>query len=68
MKKAAGLSVGAIGFAILVIALDFAVIRAACRSPTQQEWATTGASILPGTLAGRLLRRGPDGWASFCSR
>ena len=30
MKKASGLSVGAIGFAIVIIALDFAVIRAAC--------------------------------------
>ncbi len=65
MKKAAGLSVGAIGFAILVIAFDFAVVRAACLSPTQQERATTGAPILPGTLAGRLLRRGPDGWPVF---
>ncbi len=65
MKKAAGLSVGAIGFAILVIALDFAVIRAACLSPTQQERATTAAPLLPGTLAGRLLKRGPDGWAVF---
>ena len=40
MKKPAGLSVGAIGFAILVIALDFAVVRAACLSPTPQERAT----------------------------
>jgi hypothetical protein len=65
MKKAAGVSVGAIGFAILVIALDFAVVRATCFSPTQQERATTGAPILPGMLAGRLLRRGPDGWPVF---
>ena len=56
MKKPAGLSVGAIGFAILVMALDFAVVRAACLSPTPQ---------LPGMLAGRLLSRGPDRWAVF---
>jgi hypothetical protein len=65
MKKAAGLSVGAIGFAIVVIALDFAVVRAACLRPTPQERATTGAPFLPGRLAGRLLSRGPDGWAVF---
>jgi hypothetical protein len=56
MKKTAGLSVGAIGFAILVMALDFAVVRAACLSPTPQ---------LPGMLVGRLLSRGPDGWTVF---
>jgi hypothetical protein len=66
MKKAAGLSVGAIGFAILVIALDFAVVRAACFSPAPQERANyTGVRLLPGMVAGRLLSRGPDGWAVF---
>jgi hypothetical protein len=65
VKKVWGLSVGAIGFAILVIALDFAVIRAACLSPRPEESATPGAPLLPGMLAGRLLRRGPDGWAVF---
>jgi hypothetical protein len=65
VKKVAGLSVGGIGFAILVIALDFAVVRAACLSPTPQERVTTGAPLLPGMLAGRLLKRGPDGWAVF---
>jgi hypothetical protein len=65
VKTVAGLSVGTIGFAILVIALDFAVVRAACFSPTPQERLTTGAPLLPGMLAGRLLKRGPDGWAVF---
>jgi hypothetical protein len=65
MKKVSGLSVGAIGFAILVIALDFAVIRFACLSPRQEERAGPGAPLLPGILAGRLLSRGPDGWAVF---
>jgi hypothetical protein len=65
VKKVSGLSVGAIGFAILVIALDFAVIRAACLSPRQEESATAAAPLLPGMLAGRLLRRGPDGRAVF---
>jgi hypothetical protein len=65
VKKVSGLSVGAIGFAILVIALDFAVIRAACLSPRPEERASPGAPLLPGMLAGRLLSRGPDGWAVF---
>ena len=65
MKKASGLSVGAIGFAIVIIALDFAVIRAACLSPRPEERASPGALLLPGMLAGRLLSRGPDGWAVF---
>jgi hypothetical protein len=65
MKKASGLSVGAIGLAILVIALDFAVVRAACLSPRPEERARPGAPLLPGMLAGRLLSRGPDGWGVF---
>jgi hypothetical protein len=65
MKKVSGLSVGAIGFAIFVIALDFAVIRVACLSPRPEERAGPGAPLLPGMLAGRLLSRGPDGWAVF---
>jgi hypothetical protein len=65
MKKAAALSVGAIGFAILVLALNFAVIRAACLSPRPEERARPGAPLLPGMLAGRLLSRGPDGSAVF---
>jgi hypothetical protein len=65
MKKGTALSVGAIGFAILVIALDFAVIRAACLSPRPEERARPEAPLLPGILAGRLLSRGPDGWAVF---
>jgi hypothetical protein len=65
MKKASRLSVGAIGFAIVIIALDFAVIRAACLSPRPEERASPGAPLFPGMLAGRLLSRGPDGWAVF---
>ena len=65
MKKAPALSVGAIGFAIVIIALDFAVIRAACLSPRPVERASPGAPVLPGMLAGRLLSRGPDGRAVF---
>jgi hypothetical protein len=65
LKKVSGLSVGAIGFAILVIALDFAVIRVACLSPRPEERARPGAPLLPGMLARRLLSRGPDGWAGF---
>ena len=56
MKKPAGLSVGAIVFSILVIALDFAVIRAACLRPRPE---------LPLHLVDRLLGRGSDGWAVF---
>jgi hypothetical protein len=56
MKKPAGLSVGAIGFAILVIALDFAVIRAACLGPRPER---------PVHLYDRLLGRGSGGWAVF---
>jgi hypothetical protein len=66
VNKVVGLSVGALGFAILVIALDFAVVRAACLSPTPQERGTPmGVPLLPVILAGRLLSRGPDGWAVF---
>jgi len=65
VKKVSGLSVGAIGFAILVMALDFSVIRAACLSPRPEERAIPRAPLLPGTLAGRLLSRRPDGWAVF---
>jgi hypothetical protein len=66
MKKAFALSVGGIGFAILIIALDFAVIRAACLSPRPDERTKPGAPLLPGTLAGRLLlSRGPGRWAVF---
>jgi hypothetical protein len=56
MNKPAGLSVGAIGFAILVIALDFAVIRAACLDPRPE---------LPADLVDQLLGRGSNGWAGF---
>jgi hypothetical protein len=56
MEKTAGISVGAIGFAILVIALDFAVVRAAWLSPTP---------LHPAELTGRLLSGGAFGWAVF---
>jgi hypothetical protein len=65
MKKISRLSVGAIGFAIFVIALDFAVIRVACLSPRPEERARPGALLLPGMLAGRLLSPGSHGWAVF---
>lgn len=66
MKKTVGLSVGAIGFAILVIALDFAVIRAACFSARPEEKREyPGAPLLPVHLAGRLLSPGSDGWRVF---
>jgi hypothetical protein len=56
MKKPAGLSVGAIVFAILVIALDFAVIRAACLGPRLE---------LPADLHDRLIGRGSGESAVF---
>ena len=56
MKKPTGLSVGAIGFSILVIALDFAVIRTACLSPRPE---------FPVHLYHQLLGRGSGGWAVF---
>jgi hypothetical protein len=56
MNKPAGLSVGTIGFSILVIALDFAVIRAACLGPRPE---------LPVHLVDRLLGRGAGEWAVF---
>ena len=65
MGRAAGFSAGAIGFAILIIALDLAMVRAACFGPTPQDWANPGAPLLPGMLAGRLLDPGPDAWAGF---
>ena len=65
MKKPAGLSVGAIGFAILVIALDFAVIRAAFLSPGSQGWPEPGRPLLPSVLAARFLKPRPDEWAAF---
>ncbi len=56
MKRPAGLSVGATGFAILVIALNFAVIRAACLGPRPE---------LPVDLFFRLLGRESGEWAVF---
>src|SRR5436309_719933 len=63
--KTSGLSVAAIGFAILVIAIDFAVIRAAFLIPGSGGWAEPGRPLLPGMLAARLLRPSPEGWAVF---
>src|SRR5579883_982102 len=63
--KGSGLSVAAIGFAILVIAMDFAVIRAAFLSPGSGGWAEPGRPLLPGMLAARFLRPRPDEWAVF---
>ena len=63
--KASGLSLAAIGFTILVIAIDFAVIRAALLSPGTGGWAEPGAPLLPGTLVGPIISARPKGWAIF---
>jgi hypothetical protein len=63
--KASGLSVAAIGFAILVIAIDFAVIRAAFLSSLLRAWEQPGARLLPGMLAHPIFGPGPKGWAVF---
>src|SRR5262249_54253642 len=65
MKQASGLSVGAIGLAILVIAMDFAVIRAAFLSPGSGGWPEPRRPLLPGMLAARFLKPRPDEWAVF---
>jgi hypothetical protein len=63
--KTCGLSVAAIGFAILVIAIDFAVIRTAFLSSLLRAWAEPGARLLPGMLASPIFGPGPKGWAVF---
>ena len=63
--KASGLSVAAIGFAILVIAIDFAVIRAAFLSPGPEGWGEPGVRLLPHMLADPIFGPGPKGWAVF---
>src|SRR5438552_4185113 len=63
--KSSGISVAAIGFAILVIAIDFAVSRAAFLSPGSGGWAEPGRPLLPGMLAARFLSLGREGWAVF---
>jgi hypothetical protein len=60
--KAWKLSVAAIGFAILVVAIDFAVIRAAFRGA---GWGEPGVRILPHSLANPIFGPGPKGWAVF---
>jgi hypothetical protein len=60
--KAPKLTVAAIGFAILVIAMDFAVIRAAFRGA---GWGEPGARILPHSLADPIFGPAPKGWAVF---
>jgi hypothetical protein len=63
--KPSGLSLAAIGFVILVIAMDFAVMRAAFLSPGSQGWPEPGRPLLPGMLAARFLKDRPDAWAVF---
>jgi hypothetical protein len=63
--KASGLSVAAIGFAILVIAIDFAVIRAAFLSPGSKGWGEPGVRLLPHVLADSIFGPGLKGWAVF---
>ena len=55
MKKACGLSVRAIGFAILIIGLDFAVIRDACLIRKPGEPGNT-VPLRPGMVSGRLIQ------------
>jgi hypothetical protein len=57
--------VAAIGFAILVIAIDFAVIRAAFLSPGPKGWGEPGVRLLPHMLADPIFGPGPKGWAVF---
>ena len=63
--KTSGLSVAAIGFAILVIAIDFAVVRTAFLSSLLRASAEPGARLLPGMLAYPIFGPGPKGWAVF---
>jgi hypothetical protein len=63
--KASRLSVAAIGFAILVIAMDFAVIRAAFFGPGPSGSAERGAPLLPHDLADPVYKSGPPGSAVF---
>jgi hypothetical protein len=63
--KAPGLSLTAIGFAILVIAIDLAVIRAAFLGPGPEGSAGPGTRLLPHMLADPVLGPGREGWAIF---
>jgi hypothetical protein len=63
--KTCGLSVAAIGFAILVIAIDFAVIRTAFLSSLLRAWAEPGARLLPGMLASPIFGPGPKRMGGF---
>ena len=65
MKKVSRLSVSAAGFAILIIALDFAVIRGACLRPMPEVEPRYGPPFLPGMVVARLLGRRADGWVVF---
>jgi hypothetical protein len=57
--------VAAIGFAILVIAIDFAVIRAAFLGPGPAGWGNLGVPLMPHMLADPIFGPGPKGWAVF---
>jgi hypothetical protein len=59
------LSVAAVGFAILVIAMDIAVIRAALLRAGPEGWGKPGAGLLPHMLADPIFGPGPKGWAVF---
>lgn len=63
--KSFGISVGALGFAILVIAIDFAVIRAAFLSAGSVGWANAGARLLPHMLGAQFFSPRLPGWAVF---
>jgi hypothetical protein len=63
--KSSGIAVAAIGFAILVIAIDFAVIRAAFLSPGPKGWGEPGVRLLPHMLADPIFGPGPKGWVVF---
>jgi hypothetical protein len=54
--KATRLSVAAIGFAILVIAIDFAVIRAAFLSPGSKGWGDLPECAIADSCHGMGLR------------
>jgi hypothetical protein len=54
--KASGLSVAAIGFAILVIAIDFAVIRAAFLSRGSKGWGDLPKCAIADSCHGMGLR------------
>ena len=63
--KSSGISVAAIGFAILVIAIDFAVIRAAFLSPGSEGWEPGSPPTARHAGRAQFLSPGAHGWAVF---